>query len=66
MLAVVFTQESKIENLFCGAPYGSESSLFFNNISLFSMGFKPIQDSFQHDFAWMNNGTDSSIVLAEL
>ena len=31
---------------------GSEPSLFFSNY-FFSLGFKPIQDNFQHDFAWM-------------
>ena len=29
-------------------------------------GLKPIQDDFQHDFARMTDGADSSIVLAEL
>ena len=46
----IFTQDSKVEDLFCGAPPGSESSLFFSNY-LFSLGFKLIQDYFQHEFA---------------
>ena len=33
---------------------------------LFSLGFKPIQDDYQHDFAGMTNWADSSVVLAEL
>ena len=47
---VVFTQDSEVEDLFCGASSGSEPSLFFSNY-FFSLGFKPIQDNFQNDFA---------------
>ena len=47
---VLFTQDSEVEDLFCGASSGSEPSLFFRNY-FFSLGFKPIQDNFQHDFA---------------
>ena len=43
MLEVLFTQDSKVEDLFCGASSGSEPSLFFSNY-FFSLGFKPIQD----------------------
>ena len=50
MLEVLFTQNSKVEDLFCGASSGSEPSLFFSNY-FFSLGFQPIQDDFQHDFA---------------
>ena len=50
MLDVLFTQDSKVEDLFCGASSGSELSLFFRNY-FFSLEFKPIQDDFQHDFA---------------
>ena len=50
VLEVLFTQYSEVEDLFCGAPSGSEPSLFFSNY-FFSLGFKPIQDNSQHDFA---------------
>ena len=50
VLEVLFTQDSEVEDLFCGASSGSEPSLFFSNYFL-SLGFKPIQDNFQHDFA---------------
>ena len=43
MLEILFTQNSKVEGLFCGVPFGSKSSLFFC--------FKAIQDDFHHDFA---------------
>ena len=65
MLVVLFTQDSKVEDLFCGASSGSEPSLFFSNY-FFSLGFQPIQDDFQHDFARMTDEADSSVVLAEL
>ena len=65
MLEVLFTQDSKVEDLLCGASSGSEPSLFFSNY-FFSLGFKPIQDDFQHDFARMTDEADSSVILAEL
>ena len=48
VLEVLFTQDSEVEDLFYGASSGSEPSLFFSNY-FFSLGFKPIQDNFQHD-----------------
>ena len=65
MLDVLFTQDSKVEDMFCGASSGSEPSLFFSNY-FFNLGFKPIQDDFQHGFARMTDQADSSLVLAEL
>ena len=64
-LEVLFTQDSEVEDLFCGASSGSAPSLFFSNY-FFSLGFQPIQDDFQHDFARMTDEADSSVVLAEL
>ena len=58
MLEVLFTQDSKVEDLFCDASFGSEPSLFLSNY-FFSLGF-------QHDFARMTDEADSSVVLAEL
>ena len=46
MLEVLFTQDSKVEDLFCGAFSDSGPSLFFSNY-LFSLEFKPISDDFQ-------------------
>ena len=50
VLEVLLTQDSGVVDLFCGASSGSEPSLFFSNY-FFSLGFKPIQDNFKHDFA---------------
>ena len=65
ILEVLFTRNSKVKNLFCGAPSSSEPSLFFINY-FFRLWFKTIQDDFQHYFARMINEADSSAVLAEL
>ena len=65
VLEALFTQDSNVEDLLCGAPSGSEPSLFFSNY-LFSLGYKPIQDDFQHDFARMTDEADSYVALAEL
>ena len=65
MLEVLFTHDSKVEDLFCGASSGSEPSLFFSSY-FFSFGFQPIQDDFQHEFARMTDEANSAVVLAEL
>ena len=65
MLEAFFTHDSKVEDLFCGGSSGFEPSLFFGNY-FFSMGFKPIQDDFQYDFARITDEADNSVVLAEL
>ena len=57
MLEALFTQNSKIDDLSCGAPFGSEPGLFFSNY-VSCMGFKPVQDDFQHNFAWMTDEAD--------
>ena len=51
-------------DLFCGAPSGSEPSVFFSD-NFFRLGFKPVQHDFQHDFARMTNGADGSVFLTE-
>ena len=65
MMDVLFKQDSKVKDLFCGASSGSQPSLFFSNY-FFSLWFKPIQDDFQHDFARITDDADSFVVLAEL
>ena len=41
---------SKIDDLSCGDPFDSEPGLFFSKY-VSGMGFKPVQDDFQHNFA---------------
>ena len=65
MLKVLFTQNSKVKDLFYGASPSSDHSLFFSN-NLFSLGFQPVQDDSQHDFTWMTDEANDSVFLAEL
>ena len=60
MLKLLFKRDSKVEDMFCGAPPSSESSLFFSN-NLFSFGFKPIQDDSQ-----LTDEADNIEVVAQL
>ena len=64
MLETIFKQDSKVEDLFCGASSGSEPSLFFSNY-FFSFRFKTIQDAFQPYIARLTDEANSSVVLAE-
>ena len=64
MFEILFTQSSEIENLFYGAPSSSEPSVFFSDY-FFRLGFKPVQDDFQHDFARLTNEADDSVFLTE-
>ena len=61
MLEVLFTQDSEVEDLFRGAFSGSEPGLFFSSY-LFGLGFKPIQDDFQQDFARVTDEAESSLL----
>ena len=65
MLKVLSTKDSEVEDLFFGAPPGSEPNLFFS-YNLLSLGFEPVQDTFQHDFTWMIGEANASVVLAKL
>ena len=65
MLKTFFTQDSEVEDLFCGASPSSEPSLFFSN-NLFSLGFEPVQDDLQHDFPRMTDKANASVILALL
>ena len=65
MLKVLFTKDSEVEDLFCGASPGSEPSMFLSN-NLFSLGFEPVLDDSQHDFPWMTDEANGSVILTEL
>ena len=60
MLKVLFSQDSEVEYLFCGAT----EPVFSDN--LFSLGFESVQDDFQHDFTRRTDEADGSVVLTEL
>ena len=46
VLGVFFTLNSKVEDLFCGAPSGSEPSLFFSNDPFLAWGFSLFEMTF--------------------
>ena len=47
MLKVLFTQDGKVEDLFCGDSTSSQPSLFFSN---------------QHDFTWVTDEVNHQMV----
>ena len=65
MLEVLFTQDSKVEDVFCGASSSSEPSLFFSNY-LSGMGFKPVEDEFQHNLTQMTDEADNNSYMSGL
>ena len=54
-----------MNGLFYGALSGCEPSLIFGAY-LLSLGFQPVQDKKQHDFARMTDEAGGSMVLAVL
>ena len=64
MLAVLFAQDSKVEDLFCGAPSTAKSSLLFRYD--LCLRFQSVQNDLQHHFACMADKADGSVILAEL
>ena len=56
---------SKSEDLFCGALFGTEPNLLFSNY-LFGFWFEPIQDGFHHDCARMTDEANSSVGLGSV
>ena len=65
MLGVLFTQDSWVEDLFCGASSGSEPDRFFRNY-LLGLGFEPFEDDFHQHFARVTDEDKGSVGLAEL
>ena len=59
MLEILFTQDSKDEDLCCGASSRSEPNRFISNY-LSGMGFEPVQDEFLHSFARMTDEADNN------
>ena len=67
ILKLLFTQDSEVEDVFCGASPGSEPSMFFSN-NPFSLGFEPVQDDFQCTFTWLyvTDEADGSLVVVRV
>ena len=51
--------------MLCGAPSCSEDCLFFSD-DLFRLWLQSVQGDLQHDFAWVTDEADCSVVLAPL
>ena len=49
----------------CGAPSCSEACLFFSD-DLLRLRLQSVQSDLQHDFAWMADEADHTVVLALL
>ena len=62
MLEIFLTKNSQVENLLCGDPSCSEACLFFSD-DLLSLWLQSIQYDLQHDFAWVANEAEYSVVL---
>ena len=65
MWVVLFTQYYKFKDLVCDALCRSDPRLFISDY-LFGLGFKPVQEDLQLDFARMTNKADGPVVMAEL
>ena len=63
VLEIFLTEDSWVENLLCGAPSCSEACLFFSD-DLLRLWLKSVQYDLQHDFTWVTNEADCSVVLA--
>ena len=62
VLEIFLTDESSVEDLFCGAPFCSEVCLFLSN-NLLRLRLQSVQYELQHNFAWVTDEADCSVVL---
>ena len=65
MLNIFLSEDLKVEDLLCGAPSLSEACLFFSN-DLLRVRLQSVHYDLQHDFAWVADGADRSVVLSLL
>ena len=63
VLGIFLTEDSWVEDLPCGAcSFCSESCLFFSE-DLLCLWLQSVQYDLQHDFAWVTDEADRSVVL---
>ena len=62
VLQIFFTEDSWVEDLFCGTPSCSEACLFFSS-DLLCLRLQTVEYDLQHDFVWVADETDCSVVL---
>ena len=65
VLGILLAEDSQVEDLLCGAPSCYEACLFFSD-DLLRLWLQFVQYDLQHDFAWVTDEADCSVVLALL
>ena len=65
VLEIFLTENSLVEELLCGASSCSEACLFFSD-DLLRLWLQSVQYRLQHDFAWVTDEADCSVVLVLL
>ena len=65
VLDIFLTQYAQVEDLLCGTPSCSEACLFFGD-DLLRLWLQSVQYDLQHDYAWVTDEADNSVVLALL
>ncbi|MEW8542470.1 MAG: hypothetical protein AB2693_02965, partial [Candidatus Thiodiazotropha sp.] len=58
-------QDFEVGDQFCSVLSSSGPSLYFSN-KLFCLGFEPVYQDIQRDFAWMTDEADGSVVMVQL
>ena len=64
-LKILLTKDFLVEDLLCGALSCSEACLFFSN-DLLRLQLQSVHYYFMHDFSWVADQADLSVVLALL
>ena len=65
VLEKFLTENAWVEILLCGAPSCSEACLFFSD-NLLRLWLQSVQYDLQHDFAWVTDEANCSVVLLSL
>ena len=65
VLEMFLTENAWVEDLLCGTPSCSEACLFFSD-DLLGVWLQSVQYDLQHDFAWVIDEADGSVVLTLL
>ena len=65
MLETFLTKDCQVEDLLCGALSCTEACLFFTD-DLLRLRLQSVQYDLQHDFVWVADEADRSVVLTLL
>ena len=65
VVEIFVIEDLYVEDLFCGALSCSEACLFFSS-DLLRLWLQSVQYDLQHDFAWVTDKADRSVILALL